>query len=431
MQKMNRLFLEALKASLNSTQVEWTADDVSQKEMMQLFQMAGVHHVVPLIFEAVFNCEAAGALPPQFLAMQKRSVIQQIAIQAIKSSEFYAVSEQLRKADVLPCVVKGIICRKLYPNPDARMSGDEDVFIPETQFEPAHKALIDMGMTLMNPEEDIHSVYEVPYVKPGSPLYIELHKHMFPPESEAYGDLNRFFDGIHVRRIAPHAGTCGLIEEEIDGMKFLTMNPTDHLLYLILHSFKHFLHSGFGIRQVCDINLYANAHGAEIDWEYVLECLREVRAELFAVSMFVIGEKYLTFDPNNACYPDNWKSIDVDESFMLEDLLSSGIFGQSDMSRKHSSNITLNAVIADKRGETASTGKLQAAIKAVCLPVDKLSGQYPYLKKMPFLLPIAWIQRVWTYRKETAGNKGGNNAVESIKIGNERVELMRRYGIIK
>lgn len=101
------------------------------------------------------------------------------------------------------------------------------------------------------------------------------------------------------------------------------------------------------------------------------------------------------------------------------------------MSRMHSSNITLNAVIADKRGETVSTGKLQTAIKAVCLPVDKMFGRYPYLKKMPFLLPIAWIQRVWTYRKETMGNKTGKNAAEGIKIGNERVELIRRYGIIK
>ncbi|MCI7179066.1 MAG: nucleotidyltransferase family protein [Schaedlerella sp.] len=431
MQKNNEYFLEALKASLNNTQVKWSVEDISPEEMLQLFQIADIHNVTAMIFEAVYNCDAAKALPPQFMTMQKRKVIQQIAIQAMKSGEFYGLSEQLRKADVLPCVVKGIICRKLYPNPDARVSGDEDVFIPENQFDLAHKALLDMGMTLMNPDKDIYNVYEVPYVKQGSPLYIELHKHMFPPESEAYGDLNRFFDGIHIRRVAPHAGDCGLIEEEVDGMKFLTMNPTDHLLYLILHSFKHFLHSGFGIRQVCDINLYANAHGAEIDWNYVLECLREVSAELFAASMFVIGEKYLTFDPVKACYPDCWKSIEVDESFMLADLLESGVFGQSDMSRKHSSNITLNAMIADKRGEKASTGKLLAAIKAVCLPVDKMSGRYPYLKKYPFLLPIAWIQRVWTYRKETAGNKSGNNASESIKIGNERVELMRKYGIIK
>ena len=65
------------------------------------------------------------------------------------------------------------------------------------------------------------------------------------------------------------------------------------------------------------------------------------------------------------------------------------------------------------------------------MPVNKLSNRFTYLKKMPFLLPITWIQRVWIYKKETAGNQESNNAADSIKIGNERVELMRKYGIIK
>lgn len=431
MQKINKYFLEALKASLNGKNVKWIIEDISFEEFSQLYQISNIHNVLAMIFEATFSCEVAKQMPPQFIMMFRRNVIQLIAQQTMKSSEFQGLSDHFRNNGIKPCVVKGIICRNLYPNPDARVSGDEDVFIPEEQFGISHKALIDYGITLMEPEQDIETVYEVPYIKQGSPLYIELHKHMFPPESEAYGNLNRFFDGIHNRTAKPHKGECGLIEEEINGTKFLTMNHTDHLLYLILHSFKHFLHSGFGIRQVCDINLYATAYGSDIDWEYVLSCLQDVRADLFAASMFVIGEKYLTFDPVKACYPNCWKSIEVDETAMLDDLLASGVFGQSDMSRKHSSNITLNAMIADKRGEKASTGKLQAAIKAVCLPVDKMSDRFTYLKKMPFLLPIAWIQRVWIYKKETAGNQESNNAADSIKIGNERVELMRKYGIIK
>lgn len=421
MQKVQHLFLEALGASLYNRKVNWKCADVSAEEVIQVFQMADVHHIIPMIYEAVFDCEVVRSLDPGFQLYQRRCVIQAIAMQAMKTSEFQLLSDHLRAAGVTPCVVKGVICRNLYPNPDARMSGDEDVLIPEEQFAKAHKAMLDFGMVLSNTEEEIEKVYEVPYSKVGSPLYIEIHKHLFPPESEAYGDMNRFFQGVHNR----------LVEVDVQGTKFLTMNPTDHLFYLICHSFKHFLHSGFGIRQVCDIVLYANVYGKEIDWEYVLKSCREIRADLFAASMFRMGEKYLTFDVEKAYYPESWRNLNVDESTMLEDLLASGVYGQSNMSRKHSSNITLNAVIADKRGEKASSGKLQSAIKAVCLPVDKLSDRFTYLKKMPILLPVAWIQRVWIYRKETAGNHEGNNAEESIKIGNERIELMRKYGIIK
>ena len=33
--------------------------------------------------------------------------------------------------------------------------------------------------------------------------------------------------------------------------------PTDHLLCLLCHAYKHFLYAGFGIRHVCDIGIFA------------------------------------------------------------------------------------------------------------------------------------------------------------------------------
>ena len=33
-----------------------------------------------------------------------------------------------------PLVMKGIVCRSLYPKPDLRPSGDEDLLIPEKDF---------------------------------------------------------------------------------------------------------------------------------------------------------------------------------------------------------------------------------------------------------------------------------------------------------
>ena len=99
-------------------------------------------------------------------------------------------------------------------------------------------------------EEELERIYEVPYGKKGSLIYIELHKSLFPPESDAYGDLNRFFENVYT----------DAIEIKIDNTDIRTMGYTDHLFYLICHAFKHFLHSGFGIRQVCDIILFANAY---------------------------------------------------------------------------------------------------------------------------------------------------------------------------
>ena len=286
-------------------------------------------------------------------------------------------------------------------------------------FRKCHDLLRKYGMQTSEQDmdaEELESVYEVPYGKKGSLIYIELHKSLFPPESEAYGDLNRFFANVHE----------DAIDIRIDGTDIRTMGYTDHLFYLICHSFKHFLHSGFGIRQVCDIILFANEYGYVIDWEKVLRQCREIHADLFAAALFAIGEKYLTFDPEKAHYPKVWQGICVDETDMLMDLLDSGIYGNANMSRKHSSNMTLDAVAADKNGKKAGN----TVLKSLFPSAKKLEGRYPYLKKHPILLPIAWTDRILKYRKETVAG-GDNAAADSVKIGNQRIELMKEYGIIK
>jgi hypothetical protein len=111
---------------------------------------------------------------------------------------------------------------------------------------------------------------------------------------------------------------------------------------------------------------------------------------------------------------------------MLEDLLSAGVFGGATMSRRHSSNMTLGAVSDDKKGK-----KAKASLKSALFPAAKsLENRYPYLKKYPFLLPFAWLSRILTYL--TKKNKAaGDSAAESVKIGSERVELLRKYKVIK
>ena len=51
-----------------------------------------------------------------------------------------------------------------------------------------------------------------------------------------------------------------------------------------------------------------------------------------------------------------------------------------------------------------------------------MEGRYPYLKKHLYLLPIAWINRIWKYRKETQ-TVLNNDAAESIQIGNQRLPV--------
>lgn len=414
MDSVNNLFLQALCASLQKKTVDWE-DEKTPEQWKRLFATAAAHRVLPMIYEAVIRSPSAQMADPQLFMTVKKKSMQLVMLQTVKTSALLKLLPELVDAGVTPLVVKGILCRELYPNPDQRISGDEDVLIPEKQFALCHEKLLAWGMELVDPDQDL-SAYEIPYRHRGSSLHIELHKQLFPPESDVYGEWNCFFGDAHERTIV----------QNIQGISVPTMDHTDHLFYLICHCFKHFLHSGFGIRQVCDICLYANTYGTGIDWMRILKQCKNIRADIFAAALFRIGQKYLTFQPEKACYPKQWRDIAVDEAAMLEDLLDSGVFGGSTMSRKHSSNITLRTVAARKQGKKGGNGILQTVFPSA----RELSGRYPYLTDRPYLLPMAWADRILKYNRETASDSSENKAAESIRIGNKRIELMKQYGII-
>ena len=297
MTSVNELLLQALRASLEKRTVDWE-EELTPEQWNSLFAAAAAHRVLPLIYDAVVRSAAAGKADPGLMMAVKRQSMQLVMLQTQRTSAFLQLLPALISAGLTPLVVKGIVCRELYPNPDYRLSGDEDVLIPETQFALCHETMLSQGMVLSDAAQDLKA-FEVSYRQQGSKLHIELHKQLFSPEADAYADFNHFFAGVHERSIT----------HNLQGVAVPAMNHTDHLFYLISHAIKHFLHGGFGIRQVCDICLYANAFGSQIQWAQVKNQCRMIHAECFAAALFRIGEKYLTFCPDTACYPEQRDSM--------------------------------------------------------------------------------------------------------------------------
>ena len=448
--KNDELPLKGVKKDELSENTEFS--DISPQEWGEIFQLAEKHKTLPLIYESSYQflTGTAGQIPG--IDRIKLRVRQKVLQQAVKTDEFLRLNRFLQENGIRPLVVKGIVCRNLYPMPDHRESADEDLLVFPEQFERCHELLLEWGMQTSASDAERKASYEVPYRKQGSPLYIELHKSLFPAESDAYGDWNQFFEGVHERAAA----------EQIQGNIVYTFSCTDHFFYLICHAFKHFLHSGFGIRQVCDIIRYASVYGQKIDWYKICDNCKKIRAVKFVASIIKIGVNYLNFRPDEANCPACFTKLEVDEQPMLEDLLAGGVYGTADLNRQHSSNMTLDAVAEQKKtapgalgvasgkkavpgtaaekkaapgAPGAAAGKkrnrtAQNVWRTVFPAAKKLEGRYPFLRKYPWLLPAAWVDRLLRYRKETAADKT-NSAAEAVKIGNQRIELLRMYDVIE
>lgn len=367
-----------------------------------IFTLANQQKLLPILFEAARKTPAAAENAALFAAV-KQQVIAQVLHQTMRASEFADLYQKLRAAGLHPVVVKGQLCSRLYPLKDHRISADDDIYIPDAEFMACHEQLLVNGLRTDTPADELTTADEVSYTKGGSPLYIELHRHLFDSAEDAHDELNHFFADLN--------------PAEIDG--FLAMPPHEHLLYLLLHAYKHFVRSGIGLRQFCDIGLWAQKYHDEIDWQRLHGQCASVHAATFAVAAFCIAKDYLGIDFD---LPAPWDaSIDVEP--LLHDTLCGGVYGSNDLTRLHSSTVTLNAVKASRTGEKSSV------LRTVFPKREYLERRYPYLKKRPYLLPVAWAQRLAHYAGEKQSG-ADSSASGSIKLAKERIELMKQYGVM-
>ena len=390
-------FLQITKAAVSGGDLP--ADSV---DWQAIFTLAGQQKLLPILFEAVRKSPAADENAALF-AVVKQQVIGQVLSQTVRAVEFSDLYGKLRAAGLHPIVVKGALCSRLYPLKDHRISADDDIHIPDGEFLTCHEQLLAAGLTTETAPDELSSADEVSYTKKDSPLYIELHRHLFDSSEDAHDDLNRFFADFQ--------------PVEIDA--FLAMPPHEHLLYLILHAYKHFVNCGIGLRQFCDIGLWAGEYHDAIDWQKLHDQCASVHAATFAFAAFRIATEYLGIAIE---LPPLWRtSIDVEP--MLHDTLCGGVYGSNDYTRLHSSTITLNAVKSSRKG-----GK-STILRTVFPKKVYLESRYPYLKKHPYLLPVAWAQRIIHYAEEKQGS-ADNSASGSIKLAKERIALMKQYDIM-
>ena len=393
MTHVHEAFLTLLRISLGHGDAP---PELTGEQWTELFALAEAHKLLPMIFEA-------SRPDPALAARFKRRVRDHVILQTLRTADFLELYRVLEEAGIKALVVKGIVCRQLYAKPDHRPSADEDLWIPPEQLSRCRQVLEAYGMTTTetNPE-----AWEFPYRKSGSPLYIELHTRLFPPGfSVADSEFNDFFGMPHQHKTI----------QALPGSSVQTLHPNDHMTYLLFHAYKHFLHSGFGIRQICDMLLFARHYDDQIQWSHIRKVCRQVRAEKFAAAVFAIGVKHLGFPPIGS-WPE------ADEMPLLEDILQAGIYGSADRSRQHSSTITLEAA-SDRK-------PLRHGVLAAAFPsAKKLEDRYPWLKKQPYLVPIAWADRMGAYLRETK-LRSDSSLRDTLKLGSERTALLRKYGII-
>lgn len=404
-----RDFLSFVRIAIgNKTEKPAVCNDVAWEAV---FHLAEQHHVLPMIVDAAYRTYGA-AMSWDHLMKYKKRAQQLMYLQMTKTERFLSLYRFLIKEGLTPLVMKGLICRDLYPNPDLRFSADEDFLIEPDLAETYHKVFLQYGLKTDSSKDSIVSEQETSYRSEDGVVFLEVHRYAFSPDSVAYGEFNAYFEDVFDRAVT----------DIHNGVGVRAMPPTDHLFYLICHLLKHFLHGGCGIRQVCDIGLFAQKYKNDIDWLRLKKQIDSISAYDFTTSLFAIAQRSLGIDLTGM--PGDLLSSTTDPEALLDDILDSGVYGSSTMSRKHSASITLGEVESAKsKVSFAKTRKVQMLFPSV----SSMAKRYPYLVKHPWLLPIAWLQRICSY---IAHMNKSNTPGEALRIGHERIGLLKQYGLL-
>lgn len=220
--------LQALRCFMQGDEEYHLPERFSQ--LKELCDLAAMHKILAIIYEmirrdAVLLLEENAPLAAKW----KKSAIAEVMLQVQRTAGFLELYQKLQKEGVHPLVVKGLICRSFYEKSDFRISADEDLLLRKEEFETFDRILLEEGYKRqeLDPKD---LPYEIPYRNPINQVYIELHFSLFAEGEGAYGHLNQEFAGAFDRCIC----------EQIEGVDIKTLSPTDHMFYLICHSFKHF-----------------------------------------------------------------------------------------------------------------------------------------------------------------------------------------------
>lgn len=252
-------------------------------------------------------------------------------------------------------VVKGTKTKKRYPDEVLRSMGDIDILYKAEQ----HKTVYNLMMNSLNYEDFQEGRKNDTYTK-NKIIVVEAHRQLVSTESEYTDYLDKVWD-----RAIP-CKDCTYTYE---------MTVEDEFIYNIIHLVEHFKNGGVGIRFIMDIWVY---NQIQMNRDYL-------KNELENLGLY---EFYLTISQLADYWFGKGESTELLEK-LGEFVCSSGVFGNHENA----------SALAIEDG-----GKLKTLIK-ICFPGYKeMASMFLWLKKYPFLLPIAWIIRAFRSLTMRKGN---------------------------
>lgn len=387
--KLQSDFLMIIRACFCNIDGIDISPDVDYRE---IYRLACEHSMQSVIYSRLYN---KINLPDDLRDVWAEASFSAVTWQMGKQEKFLEVYSKLVDSGINAIVLKGITLREIYPDGDCRPSCDEDIFVDKKDVDRVISIFEECGMAFQSGGVD-----DWTYQDKASKLSIELHTKFI----EDYIPLSYSFKSY------ANPSEC-----VVDGVALRTLDKTESCLYIFFHIYQHFLASGVGIRQLCDLYQYINTYYGEINWNAFYDALEDNKLSRFFYALVNIGQQYLFLKKELF----EVEYIDVDK--LVEDVISSGVYGGSEDERSFINSYMLSAV--KNRSANRFVNKLRMIFPSYTI----MKKRYSFIDKKPYLLPAAWIIRFFRIIKSGDFRKSD----KSVKKAEKRLLLFEEYGIIE
>ncbi len=257
---------------------------VDTAEWGELLKDAQMNGTASLLYYTLKTTGMDDLLPHQVMLQLEMTYYSVFARNVSYYKELNEILDCFRRSGMQVVILKGAALGEiLYPDMSLRPFNDIDLLIKRQNLFKAENELLRMGYKNTVKERRQGHGREFgdhfTYLKQGTtPLYVELHTHLFPSAYDQRAEVNGLWDRA--------------ITAQIGGVSGLILSTEDMVLHLCAHVFGH----GFPLRLLwlCDLALIISRHGESLNWK-----LMEKRAKTLDVHRivgFVLEQVKQTFD---------------------------------------------------------------------------------------------------------------------------------------
>lgn len=373
MNNAQKQFVDILSAGIRGKLADKVYDNVEWDEVIDL---ADKHKVEGIIYLALRKSKLISNIGEGKISLLKQKAAITGITQSRHISGLSTVLNKINERNIPVIVLKGLVVREFYPQPDQRSMNDADILVHEGDVEKVKQLLIDMGYVYLEDHKASHHIALVHHKYP----FIELHWNLFKRDGFS-NELEHYERLIWKRAIKVNVG-----EAEV-----LSLSYEDLALHLCMHMAAHLVATGFGVRQLCDFVLLVEHKGDEIDWNSFIMKARMYGFEKFSEIMFLLCNKLFNMEvPKeiNIKVVNNKKYV----SALLNEIFEAGVHGKKDMANQFATQVAFNFQDKDSN---ATLGAINRYFRFIFPKIDDMSDKYSYAKKVKILTPIAWIHHLF------------------------------------